>query len=120
VALHELVSKLDEPASRSTALLRHTGAACPDSPTTARASSASDVAGTAGDRSTFDVYREGGSRPRRGSRRSAKALYFEAKTFLHGLLVVEEKVSKAHGLEVRVAVPSTNALVAWPSGSPRA
>ena len=31
-----------------------------------------------------------------------KALYFEAKTFLHGLLVVEDKVSMAHSLEARV------------------
>ena len=30
------------------------------------------------------------------------ALYFEAKTFLHGLLTVEDKVSMAHGLESRV------------------
>ena len=30
------------------------------------------------------------------------ALYFEARTFLHGLLVVEDKVSMAHGLESRV------------------
>lgn len=30
------------------------------------------------------------------------SLYFEAKTFLHGLLVVEDKVSMAHGLESRV------------------
>ena len=30
------------------------------------------------------------------------SLYFEAKTFLHGLLVVEDKLSMAHGLEVRV------------------
>ena len=29
-------------------------------------------------------------------------LYFEAKTFLNGLLVVEDKVSMAHGLETRV------------------
>ncbi len=32
----------------------------------------------------------------------AKALYFEAKTFLHGLLIVEDRVSMAHSLEVRV------------------
>jgi asparagine synthase (glutamine-hydrolysing) len=32
----------------------------------------------------------------------SKALYFEAKTFLHGLLVVEDRVSMAHSLEVRV------------------
>lgn len=30
------------------------------------------------------------------------SLYFEAKTFLHGLLVVEDKMSMAHGLESRV------------------
>jgi len=30
------------------------------------------------------------------------SLYFEAKTFLHGLLVVEDKVSMTHGLEARV------------------
>lgn len=30
-----------------------------------------------------------------------RALYFEAKTFLHGLLVVEDKLAMAHGLEVR-------------------
>ncbi len=30
------------------------------------------------------------------------SLYFEAKTFLHGLLVVEDKHSMAHGLETRV------------------
>jgi asparagine synthase (glutamine-hydrolysing) len=29
------------------------------------------------------------------------SLYFEAKTFLHGLLVVEDKLSMAHGLEGR-------------------
>jgi asparagine synthase (glutamine-hydrolysing) len=30
------------------------------------------------------------------------SLYFEAKTFLHGLLVVEDKLSIAHGLETRL------------------
>jgi asparagine synthase (glutamine-hydrolysing) len=30
------------------------------------------------------------------------SLYFETKTFLHGLLVVEDKLSMAHGLESRV------------------
>ena len=30
------------------------------------------------------------------------SLYFEAKTFLHGLLFVEDKLSMAHGLETRV------------------
>lgn len=31
-----------------------------------------------------------------------KALYFEIRTFLHGLLVVEDKLSMAHSLEARV------------------
>ncbi|OAN55093.1 asparagine synthase (glutamine-hydrolyzing) [Magnetospirillum moscoviense] len=30
------------------------------------------------------------------------SLYFEAKTFLHGLLTVEDKLSMAHGVEIRV------------------
>jgi asparagine synthase (glutamine-hydrolysing) len=30
------------------------------------------------------------------------SLYFEARTFLHGLLLVEDKLSMAHGLETRV------------------
>lgn len=30
------------------------------------------------------------------------SLYFEAKTFLHGLLIVEDKLSMAHSLEARV------------------
>ncbi len=46
-----------------------------------------------------------------GSRRTAPerpvdyvnhSLYFEAKTFLHGLLTIEDKLSMAHGLETRV------------------
>ena len=32
----------------------------------------------------------------------SKALYFERKTFLNGLLVVEDRVSMAHSLEARV------------------
>jgi asparagine synthase (glutamine-hydrolysing) len=31
-----------------------------------------------------------------------RSLYFESKTFLHGLLVVEDKLSMAHSLETRV------------------
>ena len=30
------------------------------------------------------------------------SLYFEAKTFLNGLLIVDDKLSMAHGLESRV------------------
>src|SRR4029453_958477 len=31
-----------------------------------------------------------------------RSLYFECRTFLHGLLIVEDKLSMAHGLETRV------------------
>ena len=31
-----------------------------------------------------------------------RSLYFEIKTFLHGLFIVEDKLSMAHGLETRV------------------
>ena len=34
--------------------------------------------------------------------RALTPLAFEAKTFLHGLLVVEDKLSMAHSLETRV------------------
>lgn len=40
----------------------------------------------------------------------SKCLYFELKTFLHGLLLVEDKVSSAHGLEVRVPFLDTNLI----------
>ena len=36
------------------------------------------------------------------------SLYFEAKTFLHGLLVVDDKLSMAHGLESRVPFMDDN------------
>ena len=49
----------------------------------------------------FDVYRAA-IEPAAELDPLAKALYFEAKTFLHGLLVVEDKVSMAHSLEARV------------------
>jgi asparagine synthase (glutamine-hydrolysing) len=53
------------------------------------------------DRASFDVYRKAIA-PASGLDPLSKALYFEAKTFLQGLLVVEDKVSMAHSLEVRV------------------
>lgn len=37
-----------------------------------------------------------------------RCLYFEASTFLHGLLVVEDKISMAHGLETRVPLLDNN------------
>ena len=64
--------------------------------------------------STFDVFRGVFDRhPLARSRRREDyinhSLYFEAKTFLHGLLVVEDKVSMAHGLETPRAVPRQRA-----------
>jgi asparagine synthase (glutamine-hydrolysing) len=59
-----------------------------------------------------ELLAQGGGRPRevfdavlapaRGLDPIAQTLYFEAKTFLHGLLVVEDRVSMAHSLESRV------------------
>ena len=45
------------------------------------------------------------------------SLYFESKTFLHGLLVVEDKLSMAHGLENRVPFMD-NDLVEFAMGCP--
>lgn len=46
-----------------------------------------------------------------------RALYFEAKTFLHGLLVIEDKLSMAHSLEARVPLLD-NELVDFASRIP--
>ena len=58
------------------------------------------------DRSTFEVFRgvfRETSLPLETPENFVNAsLYFELKTFLHGLLVVEDKVSMAHSLETRV------------------
>jgi asparagine synthase (glutamine-hydrolysing) len=51
--------------------------------------------------SPFEHYRAA-IEPARSLDPISKALYFEVKTFLHGLLVVEDRVSMAHSLEVRV------------------
>jgi asparagine synthase (glutamine-hydrolysing) len=45
------------------------------------------------------------------------SFYFEARTFLHGLLVVEDKLSMAHGLETRVPFLD-NDLVDFAMGIP--
>jgi len=50
-------------------------------------------------RSVFDPLR---GRLRSRDERVSAALYFEKKTFLHGLLVVEDKLSMAHSLETRL------------------
>jgi asparagine synthase (glutamine-hydrolysing) len=56
--------------------------------------------------STFDVFRNafaGWQLPlRRNDDFINASLYFELKTFLNGLLVVEDKISMAHSLETRV------------------
>jgi asparagine synthase (glutamine-hydrolysing) len=49
-----------------------------------------------------DVFRRHADRLSRPEDYINHSLYFEAKTFLHGLLVVEDKLSMAHGLESRV------------------
>ncbi len=47
----------------------------------------------------LDNHLSGGSEPKSFINNS---LYFESKTFLHGLLLVEDKLSMAHGLETRL------------------
>jgi len=49
-----------------------------------------------------DVFREHAEHLTRPEDYINHSLYFEAKTFLHGLLVVEDKLSMAHSLESRV------------------
>jgi asparagine synthase (glutamine-hydrolysing) len=60
----------------------------------------SDVSGIR----TIDVFRDvlPPREPRSPEEYVNHSLYFEAKTFLHGLLVVDDKLSMAHGLETRV------------------
>jgi asparagine synthase (glutamine-hydrolysing) len=59
-----------------------------------------------GDHSTFDAFRgvlgDAGLPMERAADLLNASLYFELKTFLHGLLVVEDRVSMAHSLETRV------------------
>jgi asparagine synthase (glutamine-hydrolysing) len=49
-----------------------------------------------------DVFTQGSPQLTRPEDYINQSLYFEAKTFLHGLLVVEDKLSMAHGLETRL------------------
>ena len=49
-----------------------------------------------------DVFHEHAPKLTRAEDYVNHSLYFEAKTFLHGLLVMEDKLSMAHGLETRV------------------
>jgi asparagine synthase (glutamine-hydrolysing) len=66
-----------------------------------------DVFKETADYSTFDVMRSVMNPLRSRSSLSPAAalnrvLYFEAKTFLHGLLVIEDKISSAQSMETRV------------------
>lgn len=49
-----------------------------------------------------DVFKGQDMRPETPTDYINQSLYFEAKTFLHGLFVVEDKLSMAHSLETRV------------------
>ena len=49
-----------------------------------------------------DVFQKHASKISCGEDYINYSLYFEAKTFLHGLLVMEDKLSMAHGLETRI------------------
>ena len=49
-----------------------------------------------------DVFGEQSSKEMSWDEKVNSALYFEAKTFLHSLLIVEDKLSMAHSLETRV------------------
>ena len=49
-----------------------------------------------------DVFRTHPKRPDRPEDYINLSLYFEAKTFLHGILVMEDKLSMAHSLETRL------------------
>jgi asparagine synthase (glutamine-hydrolysing) len=105
---YELVAGLDDPQAFDRAYYEYWSRLVPDSEKAAFF--ADEVWSQARDRSTFDVYRSV-LEPAAQLQPLEKALYFEAKTFLHGLLVVEDKVSMAHSLEVRVPFLD-NALVA--------
>jgi len=63
---------------------------------------ASDVAGVSTRDIFRDVFQHHANELRSREDYINHSLYFEAKTFLHGLLVVEDKLSMSHGLESRV------------------
>jgi asparagine synthase (glutamine-hydrolysing) len=80
-----------------------------------------DVRRAVGDTASFEVFRsvfEGYPGHFDDPEACLRAsLYFELKTFLHGLLVVEDKLSMAHSLETRVPFLD-NDLVAFAVGLP--
>jgi asparagine synthase (glutamine-hydrolysing) len=73
-----------------------------------------------GELRTIDIFRSvlpEGRTPESPEEYVNHSLYLEAKTFLHGLLVVEDKLSMAHGLENRVPFLD-NDLVDFAQGVP--
>ncbi len=58
------------------------------------------------DNDTFSIFRsffdEGDLDPKDNEEYINASMYFEIKTFLHGLFIVEDKISMAHSLETRV------------------
>ena len=81
------------------------------------------IRGAIGDRSTFDVFRAVFDGWHDGTvaieDRVDASLYFELKTFFHGLLVVEDKLSMAHSLETRVPFLDEDLLAYALAMSPR-
>lgn len=61
-----------------------------------------DIAGVSTHDIFRDVYRSHENALQTPADYINHSLYFEAKTFLHGLFVVEDKISMAYGLETRV------------------
>lgn len=61
-----------------------------------------DVAGTSPRDIFRNVFHQHATQLTRPEDYINHSLYFEAKTFLHGLLVIEDKLSMAHSLETRV------------------
>lgn len=49
-----------------------------------------------------DVFKHHPQKPTTPEEYINHSLYFESKTFMHGLLLVEDKLSMAHGLETRI------------------
>jgi asparagine synthase (glutamine-hydrolysing) len=96
---YELVAGLDDADAFDRAYYDYWGRLVPDSEK--ETFFTADVLGSAAGHSPFELYRATMA-PAAHLDPLSKALYFEAKTFLHGLLIVEDKVSMAHSLEVRV------------------
>jgi asparagine synthase (glutamine-hydrolysing) len=96
---YELVSSLDDPAEFERSYYGYWARLVPDADKSSFFTP--EVWAQAKDWSPVEQFREALA-PASGLDPLSKALYFESKTFLHGLLVVEDKVSMAHSLEVRV------------------